>query len=57
MRLALFCCPTLVMSLRAGSASQHNPVSSTIGLAMAVMLGSGGDDEFSRWLDDLLTEA
>lgn len=57
MRLALFCCPTLVMSLRAGSASQHNPVSSTIGLAMAVMLGSGGDDDFSRWLDGLLTEA
>lgn len=38
-QLALFCCPTLVMNLRAGSGS-HNPVSSAIGLATAIAMGS-----------------
>jgi hypothetical protein len=38
-KLALFCCPTLVMSLRAGAGS-HNPISSAIGLGIAVMMGS-----------------
>ena len=37
-RLALFLCPTLVMNLRAG-ATTHNPVSSLIGFAVAVMVG------------------
>lgn len=55
-RLALFCCPTLVMNLRAGSGSNHNPVSSAIGLSVAVMLGCEGNDDFSRWLNALLTE-
>jgi hypothetical protein len=55
MRLALFCCPTLVMNLRAGSASNHNPTSSAIGFSTAMMLGCGGDDDFSQWLDGLLT--
>ncbi len=53
-RMALFCCPTLVMDLRAGAAAQHNSVSSAIGLSVSVMLGSGGDDDFSCWLNNLL---
>ncbi len=56
-RLGLFCCPTLVMNLRGGENSQHNPVSSALGLAVAVMLGSGGNDAFSQWLNGLLQEA
>lgn len=54
-RCALFCCPTLVMNLRAG-AGDHNPVSSAIGLSMAVMAGSKpatGRDPLSTMLDDL----
>ncbi|MFS2223360.1 hypothetical protein [Pantoea sp. B65] len=54
MRLALFCCPTLVLDLRAGGASGHTPTSSALGLALAVMLGSEGDDEFQRWLQQLV---
>ncbi len=42
LRLALFCCPTLVMNLRAG-ADRHNPISSLIGLSIAMMCGSEGD--------------
>ncbi|MBI2257110.1 MAG: hypothetical protein HYU58_20995 [Proteobacteria bacterium] len=38
-QLALFLCPTLVMNLRAGAGS-HNPVSSAIGLATAIAMGS-----------------
>jgi hypothetical protein len=52
-KLALFCCPTLVMNLRAGVAS-HNPVSSAIGLGVAVMMGSSpkeGADVLSEFLD------
>lgn len=52
-RLALFLCPTLVMNLRAG-ATTHNPVSSLIGFAVAVMVGSepvSGSDAVSRFLD------
>jgi hypothetical protein len=52
-KLALFCCPTLVMNLRAGAAS-HNPVSSAIGLGIAVMMGSApkdGADVLSEFLD------
>ena len=56
MKLALFCCPTLVMNLRAG-AGTHNPVSSAIGLAVAVMMGSepepGVSDVLSEFLDGL----
>ena len=54
LKLALFCCPTLVMNLRA-NAGAHNPVSSAIGLAVAVMMGSapanGAADVLSRFLD------
>ena len=54
LRLALFCCPTLVMNLRAG-AGAHNPVSSAIGLGIAAMMGSapqsGAEDPLTRFLD------
>ncbi|OEO31695.1 hypothetical protein VW23_001115 [Devosia insulae DS-56] len=42
-RLGLFLCPTLVMNLRAGS-GRHNPISSAIGFANAVRVGSEPDD-------------
>jgi hypothetical protein len=54
LKLALFCCPTLVMNLRAG-AGAHNPVSSAIGLGIAVMMGSApmerAGDALSAFLD------
>jgi len=54
LKLALFCCPTMVMNLRA-NAGAHNPVSSAIGLGIAVMMGSapanGATDVLSRFLD------
>ncbi len=56
-RLAMFCCPTLVLDLRAGGLGGHNPVSSALGLAIAVMLGSGGEDDFTHWLNELVMEA
>jgi hypothetical protein len=53
-KLALFCCPTLVMNLRSG-AGAHNPVSSAIGLGIAVMMGSapkeGAGDALCRFFD------
>ena len=42
-RLALFCCPTLVMNLRAGGGA-HGPLTSATGLAIAVMCGSPDED-------------
>jgi hypothetical protein len=59
LKLALFCCPTLVMNLRADGtttgAGVHNPVSSAIGLGIAVMMGSapkqGAGDVLSAFLD------
>jgi len=55
LRAALFCCPTLVMDLRAGGAGGHTPQSSALGLAVAVMVGSepgpGGADRVSTFLD------
>ncbi|WP_213881625.1 hypothetical protein [Pseudomonas sp. dw_358] len=50
-RLALFCCPALVLDLRAGGISGHTPHSSALGLAIAVSAGSEpahGEDAFSR---------
>jgi hypothetical protein len=53
MRSALFCCPTLVMNLRAqaGSVSNsHTPKTSLLGLSVAMTLASaptGGHDEVS----------
>jgi hypothetical protein len=52
-KLALFCCPTLVMNLRAG-AGAHNPVSSAIGLGIAVMMGSEPMDQATDVLSDFL---
>ena len=43
MRLALFCCPTLVMNLRANAGSEqnsHTPKTSLLGFAIAIMLSS-----------------
>lgn len=54
-RLGLFLCPTLVMNLRSGATS-HNPTSSLIGFATAVMAGSEpseGSDIISRFLDSI----
>ncbi|MDQ0511386.1 hypothetical protein [Ancylobacter amanitiformis] len=54
-RLGLFLCPTLVMNLRAGARS-HTPVSSLIGLSVAVMAGSApldGADMVTRFLDSI----
>lgn len=57
-RLALFCCPTLVMSLRAGAShgatAGRSPGISALSFAIAVMAGSeaaSGSDVFSRFLD------
>jgi hypothetical protein len=52
MRLAIFCCPTLVLDLRADGGSGHTPHSSALGLAMALMAGCRpveGEDAFSRF--------
>ncbi len=55
LRSALFCCPALVMDLAAGGSGGHNPMSSAIGLSVAVMAGSeplaGASDPVSRLLD------
>ena len=55
-RLALFCCPTLVLDLREGGGSGHTAHSSALGLAMAVMCGSepaAGKDVMTEWLRGL----
>lgn len=52
-RLALFLCPTLVMSLRAAD-GRHTPQTSALGLAVAVMMGSetlAGSDPVTDLLD------
>ncbi len=53
-RLALFLCPTLVMNLRAGS-GRHNPVSSAIGFASAIRVGSEpeGTDMLTAFFDSI----
>jgi Ser/Thr protein kinase RdoA (MazF antagonist) len=55
-RCALFCCPTLVMDLRAGGEADHNPTSSAIGLAVAITVGSepvDGTDVVEAFLDSI----
>lgn len=59
-RLALFCCPTLVMSLRAGAShgatAGRSPKISALSFAIAVMAGSEpqkGGDSFSNFLDEI----
>lgn len=57
-RLALFLCPTLVMNLRAG-AGRHNPDSSAIGLAQAILCGARpitGEDRITRFFDQIRPE-
>lgn len=55
MRLALFCCPTLVMNLSAGcgmGAAIHTPATSLVGLSIAVMCGSApsaGEDRIGAF--------
>ncbi len=54
-RLGLFLSPTLVMSLRAG-AKNHDPISSMIAFAVAVMVGSppdNGTDIVNTFLDQI----
>lgn len=58
-QLALFLCPTLVMNLRAGSGS-HNPISSAIGLATAIAMGSdpvAGIGLLSAFFDELTPDS
>ncbi len=54
-RIGLFLSPTLVMNLNAGEgAERHNPISSAIGLAVALAAGSApvvGRDMFSDFFD------
>jgi hypothetical protein len=59
-RLALFCCPTLVMSLRAGASHGatvgRSPKISALSFAIAVMAGcepQRGADPFSTFLDEI----
>lgn len=54
-RLGLFLCPTLVMNLRAGS-GRHNPISSAIGFANVIRVGSEpntGTDFVAEFLDSI----
>ena len=57
-KLALFCCPTLVMNLRSGphgiEGGSHNPISSAIGLGLAIMMGSEPVDPAADALSDFL---
>jgi hypothetical protein len=55
-RCALFCCPSLVMDLRAGGGADHTPTTSAIGFAIAVMMGSepeSGVDPLAAALDSV----
>lgn len=57
MRLAFFLCPTLVMSLRAGSVGgAHTPVSSAIAFSVAISAGARpctGRDMFTDFFDEI----
>jgi hypothetical protein len=63
MRAALFCCPTLVMNLRAGAGTaqnSHTPKTSLLGLCVSVMLASAptnGKDTVAEFFTALRTEA
>lgn len=52
-RAALFCCPTLVMNLRAG-AQAHTPQTSLLGLSIAVMAGSEPEPGAADLVSDFL---
>jgi hypothetical protein len=50
-RLALFCCPTLVLDLRAGGFGRHTPTTSALGFGISIAAGSApidGEDDFTR---------
>jgi hypothetical protein len=57
LRCALFCCPTLVKDPCAGGAGDHTPLSSAVGLSIAIRCGSeptgGAHDEVSDFLDQI----
>ena len=59
MRSALFCCPTLVMNLRANAGNarnSHTPKTSLLGLSVAMTLASppvAGHDMVSDFFDEL----
>ncbi|MEI8632563.1 hypothetical protein P4S72_12415 [Vibrio sp. PP-XX7] len=44
------------MDLTAGGKSNHTPTSSALGFAIAIMLGSPGDDRVERWINQLLPD-
>ncbi|WP_293787737.1 hypothetical protein [uncultured Aeromicrobium sp.] len=53
-RLALFCCPTLVHELRAGGPTGHTSVSAAIGWSIAIAAGAepvSGTDVFTELFD------
>ena len=58
-RMALFCCPTLVMNLRAGEGNPqnvHTPKTSLLGLSIAIMCASApisGSDPISGFFHDI----
>ncbi|WP_413283000.1 hypothetical protein [Vibrio sp. MA40-2] len=54
-RLGLFCCPTLVMNLRASADNSNTAYSSALGFALAVSLASSNDAGLSHWVDSLET--
>jgi hypothetical protein len=59
-RTALFCCPTLVLNLRAGAGSvtnAHTPSTSFLGLALSIMLASppkNAEDDISKMIKEIL---
>ncbi len=58
-RAALFCCPTLVMNLRAGAGMErniHTPQTSLLGLSIAMTLAAqpmNGEDDISEFFDKI----
>ncbi|MCE0492785.1 hypothetical protein [Vibrio salinus] len=52
-RMGLFCCPTLVMDLRANGLSSHTTHSSPLGFAIAVSLANSSESSLSNWLDKI----
>ncbi len=53
-RMGLFCCPTLVMDLRAGGLGSHTTHSSALGFAIAVSLANPSEKGLSGWIDTLV---
>ena len=55
-RLGLFLCPTVVLNLRAGTRNGHTPVTSAIGLGLAVACGAEpvvGTDLVREFIDSI----